>query len=186
MVMVLTFTLILVIAILGVSLSRSSERHDGAPAGYRVLASDLLGRGVVLRDTEWGLTGKVDLLLENVAGELVVAEYKRAWPGYTAGTCRRSHAVQLAAYFVLCQGDSRLARAPVAGVLRYIDERGRVVPGGEVRIANTPEVRQQVMAVVERLRRAKLSGAEVHRTHNSPYNCRRCYDRARCGEARVA
>ena len=157
---------------------------DVAPPGWRVLTSDLRGQGIVLRDMEWGLTGKIDLLLEGPKGEIVPVEYKRVWRGYEAGTSRASHCVQLAAYFLLCAGDSRLHRQPAEGWIRYVDEKGQVVPGGEVRIKNTPEARQQVITVAQRVRRAKVTRDEVHRTHNSRHNCRGCYDRGRCGEVR--
>jgi hypothetical protein len=182
---------ILVLTLLGLTvriaslLLRGDRQGRGAvPPGYRVLTSDLVGRGVVLRDLEWGITGKIDLLLEGPSGELLPIEYKRAWHGYQPGTSRRSHLVQLAIYFLLCAGDPRLKRMPAEGWIRYVDERGTVVPGGEVKIPNTPEARQQVLKVVELVRRAKVSGAEVHRTHTSPNNCRGCFDRARCDEKR--
>jgi hypothetical protein len=157
---------------------------DAAPPGWRVLTSDLRGRGVVLRDVEWGLVGKIDLLLEGPGGALVPVEYKRAWKGYESGTTRASHLVQVAVYFILCEGDPRIRRQPAEGWIRYVDERGQVVPGGEVRIRNTPEARQQVIAIAQLVRQAKVTGGEVHRTHNSRYNCRGCFDRGRCGEAK--
>jgi CRISPR/Cas system-associated exonuclease Cas4 (RecB family) len=149
-----------------------------------VLSSGLVGRGTVLRDDEWGISGKIDLLLAGPNGEPLPIEYKRAWEGYEPGTSRRSHEVQLAIYFVLLEGDPRIQRAPAEGWIRYVDARGQVVPGGEVRILNTPEARVQALTLVELVRRAKRSGVEVHRTHHSPHNCRKCGDRTLCGEAR--
>jgi hypothetical protein len=186
MLSILLLTLLSLIVLLG---SQAAQRdrprsREPLPLGYRVLTSDLASRGTVLRDDEWGITGKIDLLLEGPNHEIIPVEYKQAWRNYEPGTTRRSHLVQLGLYFLLCHGDPRLQRTPAEGWIRYVDPQGHVVPGGEVRIPNTPEARERAITVVERVRRAKLSGAEVNRTHNSRYNCRGCLDRARCKEAK--
>ena len=158
------------------------------PAGYRVLAVDLghteaMGSrgGVLLRDNEWGIAGKVDLLLEGPDG-IVPVEYKQAWEGYGPGKTRPSHMMQLAGGMLLCKGDSRVGRAPAEGWLRYIDERGHVVPGGEVRVPNSPELQAQVVELIRRMRRSLVGGGEIHRTHHSVAKCRRCGKRQVCGE----
>ena len=61
-----------------------------------------------------------------------------------------------------------------------------VVPGGEVKVQNTPEARAQVIEIVKHMRVARRTKAEVHRTHNTGYNCRRCLNHGTCGEAKVA
>jgi hypothetical protein len=173
--------------------SKRPRFAQAVPAGYRVLRMDLgheerMGRRgpVLLRDDEWGIVGKVDLLLQGPEGEVVPVEYKSAWPNYEPGTARRSHLVQVATAFLLCQGDPRITRAPTEGWLRYVDDQGQVVPGGEVKVQNTPEARAQVLAIVERMRQALRRNAEVHRTHNTAYNCRRCRHVGSCGDAKVA
>ncbi len=183
---ILLLTLLSLIVLLGSEALRRDRPQscDSVPPGYRVLTSDLVDRGTVLRDDEWGITGKIDLLLEGPKRELIPVEYKRAWQHYEPGTTRRSHVVQLGIYFLLCQGDPRLQRTPAEGWIRYVDAQGHVVPGGEVRLRNTPEARERALIVVELVRRAKGSGVEVLRTHNSRYNCRGCADRARCTEAK--
>ena len=188
MVQVLVGTLIAMTALLaGCAWQRGRARREHVPPGYRVLVSDLGGRrGMLLRDNEWGVIGRPDLVLEHRAGgEVVLIEYKHAWRGYEPGTTRRSHALQLGAYFLLCEGDARIGRRPEYGLVRYVDESGHVVPGGEVRIRNTADLRQDVILTVQALRRAILTRAEQHRTHNTEYNCRHCADRRGCQEAKV-
>ena len=163
----------------------------GIPAGYEVLASDLGwqaamgGHGaLLLRDDEWGLVGKADLLLRSRDGEAVVpVEYKSVWPGYEVGTARPSHILQLGTAMLLCQADARVDRAPREGWIRYINDRGQLVMGGEVPVENTPALRERVIGLVQRMRRALITGDEAHRDHRSPAKCRRCGLRTACGEA---
>ena len=160
------------------------------PAGYEVLAADL-GHGasmgargaLLLRDDEWGIVGKVDLLLRTSDGATVIpVEYKPTWAGYAPGTARPSHILQLATAMLLCQADGRVDRAPREGWIRYIDAAGQLVPGGEVHVENTPMLRERVIALVQRMRRAIVTGAELHREHRSPAKCRRCGLQAACEE----
>ncbi len=189
--------LVIYLAVLVVSLAACMVRQPrpqvagGIPVGYKVLAADL-GRKVamggcgalLLRDDEWGLVGKADLLLQSLDGERVIpVEYKSIWPGYEAGTARPSHILQLGAIMLLCQADGRVDRTPREGWLRYINDRGQLRAGGEVPVANTPALRERVIGVVQRMRRALLAGAEVHPDHRSPAKCRRCGLRADCSEA---
>jgi len=185
---VLVGTLIAMVLLLaGCTWQRSQARRRAhVPRGFRVLASDLNGRGVLLRDNEWRLRGQPDLILERRGSrEVVVVEYKSAWRGYEPGTTRRSHQRQLGAYLLLCEADARIGRRAAYGLVRYVDERGEVVPGGEVRVANSPDLRQEVIGAIQGMRRAIVTGGPVARTHNSPYNCRHCRDRRGCQEVRV-
>ena len=173
---------------------RQQGRAQGAadvPKGYRVFAADL-GRdtrmesrgAILLRDNEWGITGKVDLLVQQVATKTVIpVEYKSAWPGFEPGKARPSHILQLATALVLCQGDSRVGQTPPEGWLRYIDKRGAVVSGGEIHVENTPDIRERVIGIAQRMRRALVTGEEMHRSHRSVSKCQRCALRPRCGEA---
>jgi CRISPR/Cas system-associated exonuclease Cas4 (RecB family) len=164
------------------------------PKGYRVFSADLGhdtrldSRGaILLRDNEWGITGKVDLLLQNVASRVVIpVEYKPAWQGFEPGKARPSHILHLATALVLCQGDSRVGQSPPEGWIRYIDERGTLVPGGEVHIQNTPEIREWVIATAQRMRRAIVTSDELHRDHRSVAKCRQCAQRDTCGEVLAA
>ncbi len=162
----------------------------GIPAGYEVLAADL-GHGasmgargaLLLRDDEWGIVGKVDLLLRTSDGATITpVEYKPAWAGYVPGTARPGHVLQLATAMLLCQADGRVDQAPREGWIRYVDAAGQLVSGGEVHVENTPMLRERVIASVHRMRRALVAGAELHREHRSPAKCRQCGLQAACGE----
>ena len=193
--MIQFLTVYLAILVIGLILCmlRQPRLHvaGGIPAGYEVLAADL-GRNasmgdrgaLLLRDDEWGIVCKVDLLLRSLDGGAVVPiEYKSAWRGYEAGMGRPSHILQLGAAMLLCQADGRVDRAPREGWIRYINARGQLVMGGEVPVENTPVLRERVIGLVQRMRRSLVTGEELHRDHRSPAKCRRCGLRAACGEA---
>jgi CRISPR/Cas system-associated exonuclease Cas4 (RecB family) len=188
----LTVLLVVMTVCLALALVQRERQRAAAeiPAGYRVFAADLApgqqlgGRGaLLLRDDEWGIAGKVDLLLEGANGAVVPVEYKSAGARFEPSRPRPSHLLQLAGAMLLCEGDRRVGRRPVEGRLRYIDDAGRVVPGGEIRIENTPALREQLLDTVQRMRRALATGAEIHRDHRSGGRCRRCSQREACGEA---
>jgi CRISPR/Cas system-associated exonuclease Cas4 (RecB family) len=170
---------------------RVQQVAGGIPAGYDVLAADLghdaaMGaRGsLLLRDDEWGLVGKVDLLLRSADGATVIpVEYKPAWAGYEAGAIRPGHLLQLATAMLLCEADRRVNHIPPEGWIRYLDAAGQLVPGGEVRVENTATLRERLIRVVQRMRRALGTRVELHREHRSPARCRQCRLRALCGEA---
>ena len=196
MIPTLTILFFAMTALLVVSIGRCGRVRvvGGLPPGFRVITADL-GRdtrmdsrgALLLRDNEWGITGKVDLLLRDVASRAAIpVEYKPAWQEFEPGRARPSHILQLAAALVLCQGDSRVGQSPPEGWIRYIDRRGTVVPGGEVHIPNTPEIRERVFAIVQRMRRALVTGEELHRDHRSVAKCRRCSVRNACDESVVA
>ncbi len=188
----LTLLLLSVTVSLMLVLAQRTRQRTAAqiPAGYRVVAADLApgtrlgGRGaLLLRDSEWGIVGKVDLLLGGPDGIVVPVEYKSAWAGFQPGRPRPSHVLQLAGAMLLCEGDPRVGRRPAEGWLRYIDGAGRVVTGGEIRVKNTVALRERFLGVVQRMRRARMTEAEIHRDHQSGVSCRRCSQRDGCGEA---
>ena len=188
MIQILVGTLIamtLLLAFCGIQ-KTIARRRPHVPRGFRVLVSDLRGNGMLLRDNEWGVTGRPDLVLERRSDKGVVPiEYKMAWKGYQPGTTRRSHQRELGVYLLLCEGDPRVGRRPEYGLIRYVDVEGELVPGGEVRVVNSPDLRQDVLRTVMGIRRALVTGGPVHRTHNSPYNCRHCRQRQGCQEVKT-
>jgi CRISPR/Cas system-associated exonuclease Cas4 (RecB family) len=174
------------------TLHQSGQRARVAaeiPPGYKIHAADL-GHGeamgsksrLLLVDNEWGLCGAPDLLLEGPEG-VVPVEMKRAWKRYQPGTSRPSHIMQLGVLLVLCAADRRVGQRPREGWIRYTDEGGRTVQGGEVRIENTEHLRATVVTLVQQMRRATKVGAEVHRDHRSRWKCARCALHDQCGEA---
>ncbi len=190
----LLWSLALLLVGLSVSLAaamawRARARHAAQlPAGMRVRTADLgdrlrpLGRGpVILRNTEWGLAGRVDLVLEGPTGSIPV-EYKRAGARYRPGTARMNHVLQLATSMLLCEGDGRFGTRPAEGWLRYVDGQGRVLPGGEVRVANSLWLQARLMACLQRMRRALVTREELHRDHQSAAKCAKCSRRLACDE----
>jgi CRISPR/Cas system-associated exonuclease Cas4 (RecB family) len=178
----------LVVAVSRRSLARQAAR---LPARVRVVAGDLgetlerLGhRGRTLRDNEWGLVGKPDLLLEGPGG-LVPVEVKRVAGEAARAPVRAhdSHVLQLGASFVLCEADGRLGQRPSEGWIRYVDRRGTVLPRGEFRIRNTPDLRAAVLEVIRKMRGVLQGGQEVHRSHAVPGRCAQCSVRGGCGES---
>jgi hypothetical protein len=95
---------------LAAAMSRRTRARQAAqlPAGMRIRAADLgdrlrpLGRGgVTLRDTAWGIAGKVDLVLEGPTGYIPV-EYKQSGAHYRPGMAKPGHVLQLATSMRLC------------------------------------------------------------------------------------
>jgi CRISPR/Cas system-associated exonuclease Cas4 (RecB family) len=177
--------------VVAVSRKRLARQAAQLPERVGVVAGDLgeklerLGyRRRTLRDREWGLVGKLDLLLEGPRG-LVPVEIKRVVGEAARAPVRAhdSHVVQLGASFVLCEADSRLGQRPNEGWIRYVDSRGKILPGGEFRIPNRPELRATVLEVIRRMRAALQGGPEVHRSHEVVGRCAHCSVRAECGES---
>ena len=190
MLLLLMLVMVIVTAALLVSLQRreDAEREAGLPVGTRVTAADLgvsVGlrelRGLTLRDDEWGLVGRPDLLLASPEGP-IPDEVKRASKGWRPGHSYRSHRLQMGTYFMVCEADPRVGRRPAEGRIRYVGPDGRTLPGGEVRLANTDALREEVLWTVRQIRE-DLRAPEVHRSHAFPSRCRGCSVRAGCGEA---
>ena len=178
---------------LAAAVSRRTRARQAAqlPAGTRIRAADLGGRvrplgrrSVTLRDPAWGIAGKVDLVLEGPTGYIPV-EYKQAGARYRPGTAKPGHVLQLATSMRLCEGDGRFGTRPAEGWLRYVDGQGRLLPGGEVRVANTPWLRGQVITSLQRMRRALVTREELHRDHQSAAKCATCSRRLACDEGIV-
>ncbi|MFI5340922.1 MAG: PD-(D/E)XK nuclease family protein [Candidatus Methylomirabilales bacterium] len=139
---------------------------------------------VLLRDNEWGIVGKVDLVLEGPYG-LVPVEYKSAGASFEPGKAKPSQVIQLATALVLCEGDGRLGTRPAEGWLRYVDDQGRILPGGEIKVPNTPQLRDHVKEIARRMRRALITQEPVHRSHRSAAKCGTCSLRMGCDEALI-
>lgn len=151
-------------------------RAASSTAGTRVLAADTgAARSLLLRDSELGLRGRPDYLLEesSAAGRLVVPlELK---PHRRSRRLFESDAVQLGAYLMLSRATFGV-RAASFGYVRYAEV------GFRVELTGTLErrIRETVAAI-----RADRSADAVHRSHTVPARCAGCAVRRHCDEALV-
>lgn len=187
---ILVFLLVMVALVLGllaaVTRSREARTEADLPAGSTVMAADLgpsMGirelRGLTLRDSEWGLVGRPDLLLKS-SGDLELVEKKRR-RGWRPGRIYRSDRLQVGAYLLMCEADPKVGRRLPEGWVQYIDGDGRELPDGKVRVPNTDALRGEVIEVLRRIRQA-LRGSEVHRDHSYASRCGSCSVKRACGE----
>ncbi len=192
MAVVLLILLWLEVGALGVLLYRRARRRG--PGETPVVANfttvlrhvlrraDSHPRGIVLRDNEYGLTGVVERVLQAPDGLLPVL-VKRDGELFPPGQSRPSHLLELTALLLCCRGDGRLTSRVPGGVIRYVDGRGRTLPGREVPVAYSPHLHDRVVALLQEIRRAEVTGVEGHRTHQAPGKCARCPHRDTCNEA---
>ena len=82
--------------------------------------------------------------------------------------------LQLAAYGLLIQEQTREGRWPPYGLLKY---RNAVF-----QVDFTPELQAQLTAVLDEMRR-DLSAEDVPRSHDDPRRCAGCGYRNECGQA---
>jgi hypothetical protein len=143
---------------------------------------DTRPRGIVLRDNEYGLSCAVKNVLQAPDGLLPVL-VKQDGDLFAPGQSRPSHLLELTALLLCCRGDGRLKHAVPGGVLRYVDAEGRPIPGRDVPVAYSPQLHDWVVALLQEVRRARVTGAEAHRTHQAPGKCARCDYQNTCGEA---
>lgn len=133
---------------------------------------------MTLHDNEWGLSGRLDLILEEPDG-LVPVEWKRA--DVAPLVLRPSHQLQMGVYLLLCEADTQVGKRPAHGEVQYLDHQGRILLDGRFKVLNTEGLRQQVIETVRAMRNA-LRGGEVHRNHEISAKCHKCSVRAVCGE----
>lgn len=184
----LLFLLVMVALAVLAAVTRSKKARQDAdlPADATVKSADLGPsrgirelRGLTLRDSEWGLVGRPDLLFES-SGDLELVEKKRR-RGWRPGRVYRSDRLQVGAYLLMCEADPKVGRRLPEGWIQYVDNEGRELPGGKVRVLNTEALRQEVIEVLRRIRQA-LRGSEVHRDHSYASRCRSCSVKRACGE----
>lgn len=184
----LLFLLVMVALAVLAAVTRSKKARQDAdlPADATVKSADLGPsrgirelRGLTLRDSEWGLVGRPDLLFES-SGDLELVEKKRR-RGWRPGRVYRSDRLQVGAYLLMCEADPKVGRRLPEGWVQYIDGDGRELPDGKVRVPNTDALRGEVIEVLRRIRQA-LRGSEVHRDHSYASRCRSCSVKRACGE----
>ena len=84
---------------------------------------------------------------------------------------------------LLCAANRHGGQRPREGWIRFTDEAGQTVKGGEVRIENTEPLRETVVMLVQQIRWATNLGEEIHRDHRSRRRCARCTLHDQGGEA---
>jgi len=177
--MEITFAFLFIVAILaaiGVALllrSRALRRQAGLPAG-RVVYSDTGAWRRCERPLfshRYRLSGRPDYLVE-VEGAPIPVEVKST---RRPAALYRSHLMQLAAYCLLIE--EAYGQAPPYGLLHYSD--------ATVRVDYTPQLRAELLATLDEMRRARLSG-DAPRSHDEPARCRRCGYRHACDQRLVS
>lgn len=164
--------LIAALAAVGVVLllrAQTLRRESGLPAG-RVAYSDTgawqrCERPLVSR--RYRLSGRPDYLVQ-VEGAIIPVEVKAT---SRPAIPYRAHVMQLAAYCLLIE-ETR-GQAPPYGLLHYDDDT--------VRVDYVPQLRAELLAALEDMRRARVSGV-ASRSHDEPARCRRCAYRHACDQ----
>jgi CRISPR-associated exonuclease Cas4 len=118
----------------------------------------------------YGLTGRPDYLLQQ-GGATIPVEVK---PGRQAPRPYDSDLMQLAAYCLLVEESTR--EPPPYGLLRYAN--------ATFRLHYTPEVRAELLAILEEMRDA-LDEDDCARSHDDPPRCAACGFVAQCSDALV-
>jgi CRISPR-associated exonuclease Cas4 len=182
---VLIIALLFVVALLAYALSKSMASRTGLPDGEVVysdtgfavgklgaVSSDEIGQRQEkpLVSTKYRLSGRPDYLVRTTE-EIVPVEVKSAkYP--SSGRPHDSHTMQLAAYCLLVE-DVLGTKVPY-GIIRYRDR--------QVSVAYTPELRAELLDVLDKMREARRSN-EVHRSHDDSRRCANCYMQDYCDEA---
>jgi len=164
----LGITLLLVAFVL-LFISRRQRRAAGLPGG-RVVFTDTRTWGAVekpLFDTDLGLTGKPDYLVEQV-GRLIPVEVKT---GRTPDAPYDSHIFQVAVYCLLVH--KTYGKRPPHGIIHY--------PDRDFAVDFTPELESALLDLLADIRRDEHR-TNVERSHNDAQRCRRCGFRKACDQ----
>ena len=165
--------------ILGLWLLRQGRRSyqaSGLPTGDLIYSDTGAWQQVekALINREHGLVGKPDYLVqvkEKGRTFTIPVEVKSAKRPATPHT---GHLLQLGAYCLLVE--AAYQRTPPYGLLHYAD--------ATLRIPFTDELRQEVLAVAEMIRREQQE-TDVKRSHDEIQRCRACGYQHRCGDQQI-
>ena len=176
---------LLLVALVSQVAARLASRRTGLPKG-ELLYSDTgfpTGRiGAIETNREgerqekpltsraYGLTGRPDYLVRTDEGIIPIEVKSTRRPA--GGRAYDSHVMQLAAYCLLVE--DLLEQDVPYGIIRYAD--------GEVIIDYTPELRDELLLLLEEMREARFAD-EVHRSHSDPRRCAGCRMREICTES---
>lgn len=179
--------LLLLMTVVAYLASRRASRRAGLPAG-QLLYSDTgfpVGRvrpieknraGVrqekPLISRAHGVVGRPDYLVRTDEGIIPVEVKSTKCPA--TGRAYDSHLMQLAAYCLLVE--DVIGEGVPYGIIRYSD--------GEVEISYTPELRDQLIELLDEMREASEAD-DVHRSHQDARRCSGCSMREICTESLV-
>lgn len=170
--LVLRIVALLLCALAARSAARSWHGRASLPEG-KVLYSDT-GRekrpSGTFVSVEHGLKGRPDYLVETTDGIIPVEIKSTTCPH--SGRPYNSHMMQLACYCLLCE-ETMNAHVPF-GLIRYCDR--------EVRVPFTPELRVQLLSLLEEMRSA-CAMPIVHRSYSQARRCAKCGFKDICSEA---
>ncbi len=162
--------LLVVLAALLLARANRLRQSSGLPQG-KIVYQDVSGLAKKpLYSSRLGLTGKPDYLLKDQHNNLIPVEVKSG-SAPRDGRPYQSQQMQLAAYFLLVE--DVLQRPVPYGLIRYRDQT--------LRIANTDELREQLMEMIAQMRML-LTRDAVHRDHDHPQRCARCSMAHACDE----
>lgn len=164
--------ILLVCALLLRSTANKARDRATLPEG-KVLYSDTIKQERPLKTLiSWqhGLKGRPDYLIETEEGIVPVEIKSTAFP--RSGRPYEAHVMQLISYCLLCE-ETTGAHVPY-GLIRYRN--------GEAHVEYTPELRAQLLSLLDEMRRAKPL-AVIHRSHSQPRRCAGCGFREVCGES---
>jgi CRISPR-associated exonuclease Cas4 len=180
----IAFIVLLVAAIVARLLAKQATWQTGLPTG-KVIYSDTgfaVGRLGPLTTDEYGqklekpliskrygVVGRPDYLVQTDDGIIPIEIKSAKMP--LSGHPYDSHIMQLAAYCLLVE-DLLDTDVPY-GIIRYRD--------AEIRVEYTPELRADLLDVIEEMRVARLS-RDVHRSHDERGRCANCPMRTVCDE----
>ena len=159
----------LLIALVLLFVAGRQRRAAGLPGG-RVVYSDTRTWGTVekpLFDTDLGLTGKPDYLVEQ-NGRFIPVEVKT---GRTPAAPYDSHIFQVAVYCLLVH--KTYGKRPPHGILHY--------SGRDFAVDYTPVLESALLDLLADIRRDEHR-PEVPRSHDDPQRCRRCGFRDACDQ----
>jgi len=167
--MLATALLLFFLALVLLWLSSRQRRQAGLPGG-RIIYTDTRAWGEVekpLYDTQLGLTGKPDYLVEQ-NGQIIPVEVKS---GRAPDAPYDSHIFQVAAYCLLVQ--RAMGRRPPYGILHYANR--------DFAVDYTPELENRLLDVLADMRRDEARTG-VARSHEIPSRCHRCGYRELCDQ----
>src|SRR5262245_37189539 len=148
--------ILLLVTLAALLLTRANwlRQSSGLPQG-KIVYQDVSGLAKKpLYSSRLGLTGKPDYLLKDQHDNLIPVEVKSGFAP-RGGRPYQSQLMQLAAYFLLVE--DVLQRPVPYGLIRYRDQT--------LRIANTDELREQLVEMIAEMRML-LARDAVHRNHN--------------------